>query len=81
LQSAIAIYGNLPGVYLVSTTVEEKLYLFTSFNEASSMSPLFGGGLGEPLEKPKVVFGQATAEPVFQNAGDYVGEDPRVVQL
>jgi len=45
------------------------------------MSPLFGGGLGEPLEKPKVVFGQATAEPVFQNAGDYVGEDPRVVQL
>jgi hypothetical protein len=26
---------------------------------------------------PKVVFEQATAEPVFQNAGDYVGEDPR----
>ena len=43
------------------------------------MSPLFGGGLGEPLEMPKVIFGQATAEPVFQNAGDYVGEGPRVV--
>ena len=26
---------------------------------------------------PKIVFGQATAEPVSQNAGDYVGEDPR----
>ncbi|SVE30437.1 uncharacterized protein METZ01_LOCUS483291 [marine metagenome] len=29
---------------------------------------------------PKVVFGQASAEPVFQNAGDYVGEGPLVVR-
>ena len=87
LGAVEVIYGNYQVSRSLPPPLWEKLVESRSCSvfvihqrNPSEPFPLFGGGLGEPLEMPKVVFGQASAEPVFQNAGDYVGEGPQVVR-